>query len=383
MKSQKSQSQKKEINYENISTQFNEKNKENISKKQYKEKILNSRLMNDTHNFHQRNTFDFVNKPKENKNKKNKNNSIKSNKDINNKINSPCFKKSINSPLFNKANSRKLDLTPNKIQAKKPTRKNKSMNINNNIIKKEDDFLTRQAKYSAKKISDIKKLTQEIDLLRCSSKKSNKNCFSANNVNNNINNASFISGLSCSKSMAEIESNISKLYEWEKRRKEKLEKMQERKNKEEIIYSYIPKINKRSNTLAKKYKKNNDINANIFERLSKEDPLATERKKILVELYKPSFQPKIYYSDRTRTRCHAKSQNNLDKKEINYEYVIKVNRVNMSNKKKNSNVIMDMEEKNENDDIMQDILRKTIFKNINNKFRNTTAEKRKINAHLL
>ena len=89
MKSQKSQSQKKEINYENIPTQFNEKNKENISKKQYKEKILNSRLMNDTHNFHQRNTFDFVNKSKENKNKKNKNNSIKSNKDINNKINSP------------------------------------------------------------------------------------------------------------------------------------------------------------------------------------------------------------------------------------------------------------------------------------------------------
>ena len=102
-----------------------------------------------------------------------------------------------------------------------------------------------------------------------------------------------------------------------------------------------------------------------------------------MELYKPSFQPKIYYSDRTRTRCQAKSQNNLDKKEINYEYVIKVNRVNMSNKKKNNNMIMDMEEKNENDDIMQDILRKTIIKNINNKFRNTTAEKRKINAHLL
>lgn len=381
MKSQKSQSQKKEINYENIPTQLNEKNKENITNKQYKEKILNSRLMNDAHNFHQRNTFDFVNRHKENK--KNKNNSIKTNKDINNNINSPCFKKSINIPCFNKANTRKLDLTPKKNQSKKPKRKNKSMNINNNIIKKEDDFLIHQAKYSAKKISDIKKLTQEIDLLRCSSKKSNKNRFSANNVNNNINNASFISGLSCSKSMAEIEKNISKLYEWEKRRKKKIEKMQEIKNKEEIIYSYTPKINKRSNTLAKKFKKNNDNNANIFERLSKEDPLSKERKKILVELYKPSFQPKIYYSDRTRTRCHAKSQNNIDKKEINYEYVIKVNRVNISNKKQNSNVMMDMEEKNENDDIMQDILRKTIIKNINNKFRNSSAEKRKINAQLL
>jgi hypothetical protein len=64
MNSPKAQSQKKEINYENIPTQLNEKIKEVISKKYYKEKILNSRYinnMNNMHNFPQKKTFDFVN----------------------------------------------------------------------------------------------------------------------------------------------------------------------------------------------------------------------------------------------------------------------------------------------------------------------------------
>ena len=382
MKSQKAPSLKKEINYENIPTQRNEKSKEKNQKKLFKEKILNARYMNNINNkFHQRNTFDFVNnKNKENKeNKKNKNKSIKSQKDICNNINTPSFKKSIKSPFFNKSTIKKMDYTPNKKTSSKIKRKNKSMNINNNniIIKKEDDFLTRQAKYSAKKISDIKKLTQEISLLRSSSKKNSKNCFNSNNnnSNNNINNASFISGLSCSKSMAEIENNISKLYEWEKRRKEKIEKMQEKKNKEEIIYSHIPKINKRSNTLVNKKKKNNNNNnINIFERLSKQDPLAKERKKILEELYKPSFQPEIYYSNSHRNRYQAKSQNNnYEKKEKNFDYVIKVNRVN----KKRNNSIVNFEEKKEQDDVIQKLLRKTIIKNMQNKFKNNSADKRK------
>ena len=373
MKSQKAQSQKKELNYENIPTQINEKSKEKNPKKLIKEKILNSRYMNNIHNnFYQKNTFDFINKNNK-ENKKNKNKSIKSNKDISNNINTPSFKKSIKSPLFKKSNIKKMDYTPDKKNSNKIKRKNKSMNINNNIIiKKEDDFLTRQAKYSAKKISDIKKLSQEIALLHSSSKKSN------NKINNNINNASFISGLSCSKSMAEIENNISKLYEWEKRRKEKIEKMQEKKNKEEIIYSYIPKINKRSNTLAKKKKKNNN-NINIFERLSKVDPLISERKKILEELYKPSFQPEIYYSNSHRNRYHAKSQNsNFKRKEKNFDYVIKVNRVNI---KRNS--IVNFEEKNEQDDVIQNLLRKTIIKNMQNKFKNNSADKRINITHLL
>lgn len=329
--------------------------------------------MNNIHNnFLQRNTFDFVNNKE---NKKNKNKSIKNHKDIYNNINSPSFRKSIKSPFFNKSNIKKIEYTPDKKQSNKIKRKNKSLNINKNIIiKKDDDFLTRQAKYSAKKISDIKKLTQEIALLRSSSKKSTKNCFNSNN-----NNASFISGLSISKSMAEIENNISKLYEWEKRRKEKIEKMQEKKNKEQIIYSYIPKINKRSNTLAKKSKKKNNNNINIFERLSKEDPLAKERKKILEELYKPSFQPEIYYSNSHRNRYHAKSQNsNFEKKEKNYDYIIKVNKVN-----KRQNCIVNIEEKNEQDDVIQNLLRNTIIKNMQNKFKNNSADKRKNITHLL
>ena len=371
MNSPKAQSQKKEINYENIPTQLNEKIKEVISKKYYKEKILNSRYMNNMHNFPQKKTFDFVN-INHKEYKKNRNKSIKSYKEIYDIINSPSIKRSIKSPRFKKANIRKLVYTPDKKQSNKITRKNKFLNINNYIIKKEDDFLKRQTKYSAKKITNIKKLTKEISLLRSSSKRNNKDCFSTNNVNN----ASFIS----SKSMAEIECSISKLYEWEKRRKEKIKEMQEKKDKEHLIYSYIPKIDKRSNTLAKKSKlNNNNSNENIFERLSKGDSIYKERKKILMDIYKPSFQPEIYYSN--RNRYHSRSQKNIEKKEKNYEYVIKVNRI---NKKQNSSVdSVDIEEKNEKDDVLHDILRKTIIKNIHNKFRNNSAERRKIMTHLL
>ena len=71
-----------------------------------------------------------------------------------------------------------------------------------------------------------------------------------------------------------------------------------------------------------------------------------------------------------------------NQKKINiYEYVIKVNRI---NKKQNSSVdSVDIEEKNEKDDVLHDILRKTIIKNIHNKFRNNSAERRKIMTHLL
>lgn len=384
MKSNKIHSTKKEINYENIPTQLNEKNRERHSQNKYKDKKINLRFSNDTNNFidnhhFKRNTIDVINK---NENKKIKNNSIKifnktkTSHDNNNTI-TQNRKDNNNIP---KINNPKENITPNKKKLNNSLRKRKSIDKNIiNIIKKEDDFLTRQAKYSEKKKSDMKKLRKEI-ALNYSSKKSNQDCFSSGSTRN-INNISFISGLSCTKSMAEIESNISKLYEWDKKRKEKIAKMQNMKDKQIKKYTYIPKINKRSSTLANKIKKKNDIKENIFERLSKEDKLAKEKKQILLELYTPTFHPKIYYSN--RKRYHYRNQSSEEKRENNNnkEYVIKVNRVNNGNKKENENEkdCVDEEMKIDDDtDITQKILRKTIIENMNNKFRNNSAEKRKI-----
>ena len=385
MKSNKIQSTKKEINYENIPTQLSEKNRERNSQKSHKEKEINLRYVNKNNNFivnnhFMRNTIDVINN---NENKKNKNNSIKifNKTQKSNDNNTITHNKKDNNNNIPKINIPKENITPNKKKLNNSLRKRKSIDNNiNSIIKKEDDFLTRQAKYSAKKKSDMKKLQKEI-AINYSSKKSNQDCFSSGSTRN-INNISFISGLSCTKSMAEIESNISKLYEWDKKRKEKIAKMQNMKDKQIKKYTYIPKINKRSSTLANKIKKKNAIKENIFERLSKEDKLAKEKKQILVELYTPSFHPKIYYSN--RKRYHYRNQSSEEKRENknNKEYVIKVNRINNGNKKEieNEKVCVDEEIKNNEDDneITQRILRKTIIENMNNKFRNNSAEKRKI-----
>ena len=208
MKSNQIHSTEKEINYENIPTQLSDKSKERNSQKIYKEKKINLKNSDNTNNFidikkFKRNTIDAINN---NENKINKKHSIKKNyktkksQDNNTNINIIAHnKKNLNNSL--RKRRRSID------------------NNNNNIIKKDDDFLTRQAKYSAKKISNIKKLQKEI-ALNYFPKKSHQDCFNSRSTRN-INNISFISGLSCSKSMAEIESSISKLYEWDKRRKEK------------------------------------------------------------------------------------------------------------------------------------------------------------------
>ena len=101
------------------------------------------------------------------------------------------------------------------------------------------------------------------------------------------------------------------------------------KDKQIQRYTYIPKIDKRSNILAGKIKIKNDYNENVFERLSKGDKISKEKKKILEELYKPTFQPKIYFNNKTIYRHNNKSNNKKKDKEKNdKEYIIKVNKIN-------------------------------------------------------
>ena len=181
---------------------------------------------------------------------------------------------------------------------------------------------------------EIKLSTKEMPFLSSSSNKKNKNCYNSNIVHK-ANNVSFISGLSCTKSMAEIENNINKLYEWEKRRRKKIEKMKNLKDKQIKRYTYKPKISKRSNSLAMKLKLKRE-KENIFERLSKEDPIIKEKKKILKDLFTPSFQPQIFSNN--RKIYHNRNQSCVEKKENKDEYIIKVNRKNFVKKKDNNKI---------------------------------------------
>ena len=383
MSTQKVQSPKKDINYENIPTQFNEKTRQKNSPKKYKDNIINSKYKNLIHhsvkrnisgiNYLKRNTLDINNR----KNKKSKKNNItnvnKNNKTIDNKNKSNSVKNNIQKQKENTSRKKTLSKTPTKFQ---------SIDNNNIIIKQEDDFLTRQSKYSAKKVENIlklqekfhtnetKKLSKDIMFLR-TSQNNNKKC---------SNDTSFISGLSCTKSMAEIENSIFQMYQWEKRRKEKIVLMQNLKDKQIQRYTYIPKIDKRSNILAGKIKIKNDYNENVFERLSKGDKISKEKKKILEELYKPTFQPKIYFNNKTIYRHNNKSNNKKKDKEKNdKEYIIKVNKINNDINKESSDNNNIEEDKIISDiDIMQNLLRNTIIRNMNNKYINKSAGKRNI-----
>lgn len=388
----------REINYENIPTQQNEQSSKNKKTLKYKENKINSRKIN--------NLIKSINVPTSginsiqkdtlnNNNKLVRNNNIKiiPKKIQSNNINYFKHNKSksinINHKIIQRNNISKLTtqnqaFTQNKNPKNKVTRKKHSLKgkINNKLIKNEVDSTIRQAKYTTQKNNKKNipktpeakknKSTKEIFSMNSSNKKT-KDYFSSIS-SRNINNASFFSGLSYAKSMTEIENTINKLYEWDKRRKEKIENLRNLKDKKIDKYTYIPKINKRSNSLAAKRKLNNEQNENIFERLSKEDPLIKEKKKILIDLSTPTFQPRICLS--SRNTFHRKKQRSIEKKENNGKFVIKVNRINPRLRKEKFDINED--KKLGEDDIMQNLLRKTIIKNINNKFINKNDLKIKI-----
>jgi centrosomal protein CEP76 len=200
--------------------------------------------------------------------------------------------------------------------APKINKKSKKINL-----KFKDDFFGRQKlkdeqkKKKEEKLKEYlnKKKEDEINKNNFLLTKNNKGKNKDNNLNNSIN-------LSTSKTSAktleknrkiEIKNAINKLYEWDTKRKEKIN--QKRKNNDEKMEknSHIPKINKRSSSMAE-LKKEKYSDKNIFDRLSKKDPVSLEKKKLLVELYTPSFQPNIY----TKRSTKKEKDINEDKNEI-------------------------------------------------------------------
>ena len=386
------------IDYENIPTLRNDQKQQNNKRNNTKENKVNPKFIysmrmpiNPISSRSKKFQKNLVEVKDIKLNKISRNNNIKEfkiMKNINNKSNNKHNKNKsvINNTHLIQRNTNKIQniVSPiNKIN--KSTTIKQSSKQNKKIIQKEEDSPNKGSKYCQNKNNDIQNpqerillteinlLTKEIPLLSSSSNKKNKNC-NKSQIVPKANNVSFISGLSCCKSMAEIESNINDLYKWEKRRREKIEKMRNLQDKQLKKYAYKPKICKRSNSLAMKLKLKYDKNGNIFERLYKEDPIIKEKKKILKDLFTPSFKPQINSSNKKKYR--NMNHSSVKKKENKNEYLIKVNRIKFIKKNEKNNLILDEEEKMDEDDIMQNILRKTILNNINNKFKSNSAAKR-------
>ena len=169
--------------------------------------------------------------------------------------------------------------------------------------------------------------------------KSKKKENSLNNINSN-------STILQRNKKLKISNVINKLYEWEERRKEKIKEKRKINNENIEKIDHIPKINKRSVSMAelKKHKYNNK---NIFDRLSKNDPDSVEKKKLLVQLYTPSFHPMI-------------NTKKLKKKESNKSKNLKEDNNDESDKHIESRLVS-FSNKNLKDEEIQQLYRNVIF----------------------
>ena len=162
-------------------------------------------------------------------------------------------------------------------------------------LKFKDDFLERQ------KLKDEQKKKKEEKLKEFLNKKEEEEINKNNpllKVNKKIKdkeilNSSTTSSKTLNKNQkVKIDNAINKLYEWDKKRKEKI--YQKRKNKKENMeqFDYVPKINKRSASMAE-FNKRKYKEKDIFNRLAQRDPYMIEKRKLLEDLYTPSFKPNI------------------------------------------------------------------------------------------
>jgi hypothetical protein len=238
--------------------------------------------------------------------------------------------------------------------------------INKNI---KDDFITRQNKFFDAKNKKEKKLKElliknERDEINKTNfilqKKLKENSSTGSGLNN-----SFLSEISCTKSMADIDNSISKLFEWENKRKEKIYKKKIEIKNDLDKNRHIPKINKRSKSLV--FNEKNSKKESIFERLYKDDGIVKEKKKILADLLKPSFTPNLnltyrQYDEYENDRKNS-ANNNCKIRNIELIGKISVNR--------NNNIKPKISKKNKSNNLENDIInilfRKKILKNIRNK----------------
>ena len=208
-------------------------------------------------------------------------------------------------------------------------------------LKFKDDFLGRQ------KLKDEQKKKKEEKLIAFLNKKKEEEINKSNILLKKKNTKS--KGVSMEKNKKlKIDNAINKLYQWDEKRKEKISERR-KKNKETIEGNkHIPTINKRSASMAE-LKNKKYSNKSAFDRLSKLDPEQVEKKRLLVQLYTPSFQPNIRVQK-------AKIE---EDKEV---FVKKGERQDTKKQKDNqTNGIINLSNQYLSDDDIQELYRSTIF----------------------
>ena len=162
-------------------------------------------------------------------------------------------------------------------------------------IMKEDktDFFTRQELLEDRKKEREEKLKET--LLQNEHEKIMKSSYIyqkqlGKSLSKNGMNTSTLSDLSSvTRSQKEVNEGINRLYEWDERRKNKIEQLITEKSLSELI-GHVPEIDKRSASMAAN--KNKEIK--FYERLSKEDTLIRAKKALLEKVLTPSFKPNLY-----------------------------------------------------------------------------------------
>ena len=116
----------------------------------------------------------------------------------------------------------------------------------------------------------------------------------------------------------DVNKRIKNLYDWEAQRKKKIKDKKAEEDKTiETNYDYVPKINEKSTMLAEK----NQLKIkepNVFLRLASHDQILKEKKRILIEMYTPSFKPRSYVP-RNMNLENLKKKNYMSQRENQIE----------------------------------------------------------------
>lgn len=196
----------------------------------------------------------------------------------------------------------------NKICSYRPTIDVKTKHIMN---KNKTDFLTRQTMLEEKKKKNEEKLKESISqseqekILNTSYLYQKKIKDSISKASLNISMLSDISNLTRSKK--EINDRINRLLEWNQQKKEKISRKLTEKQITESK-DHIPSINKRSSSLASK-----NTQLKVYERLSREDEVIKEKKRLLRDVLTPTFKPDLFLTKNYGKGVREKKEEKKDK----------------------------------------------------------------------
>lgn len=245
----------------------------------------------------------------------------------------------------------------------KPLLNQKTMSLNK-LLK--DDFLTRQRKHEEKVKEKGAKLKQKLeDIERNKINESNYLLQRRNKENSSYGSVGLNSSLnsefsSMARTKKEIDDTINKFFEWDQRRKAKIEKRREDLKFDNESLDHIPRIDKRSSSLASQKRSDTET---IFERLYKEDDILREKRKLMEQLTTPSFKPNLYPNN--KNNYDEIIEGKIDQNNDERDGKIQVHRNKNLRPWRNDDKIINKEMVNIESDLITEMYRRAILSKLN------------------